>query len=339
MYRKPVLLLLVTIMMSITFQSSARAGLSNELSECAAIIPDNMRMKCYDDLAITGVGSIGAVEDTGLEKEAAPTLRVTIKNRLEKYDRMKAFKMAPYRPSYVLPVSYNKSRNSKPWQALEPGIELDDTEVKFQLSMQYKLADDLFWGNGDFWFGYTQLAFWQLYNSDTSSPFRDTNYEPEGFFTFRTNWNILGLTNNAVTVGFNHQSNGRAEPLSRSWNRVYAEFFLQRGNFTMILKPWYWFDEDEDDLDNPNMDGYIGHGQINFLYAFKNVLLNAKWRNNFDFRSEEDNHGSIQLDIAFPLYHGLKGYVQYFSGYGESLVDYNVTSETIGLGIIMANWM
>ena len=68
-------------------------------------------------------------------------------------------------------------------------------------------------------------------------------------------------------------------------------------------------------------------------------MFHARWRNNFDFHSSEENHGSIQLDWAFPIYKGLKGYVQYFSGYGESLVDYNVTSETIGIGIIMANWM
>jgi phospholipase A1 len=55
--------------------------------------------------------------------------------------------------------------------------------------------------------------------------------------------------------------------------------------------------------------------------------------------SLEENHGSIQLDLAFPLYKGLKGYVQYFSGHGESLVDYNVTSDTFSLGIIKANWM
>lgn len=332
MYGKQLILVVFFLMLLVPVQSSAQSEVSDELANCANIQSDVNRMLCYDQLAKEQKSKT----EGGQKKDLS---LMVPEERWEKFDNLRTFKLAPYRPTYVLFGSTNKSRNSEPYQFLEPGVELDDTEIKFQLSAQYKLGDDLFWGNGDFWFAYTQLSFWQLYNSDTSSPFRDTNYEPEGFLSFRTNWNFLGLTNRFVKLGFTHESNGRAEPLSRSWNRLYAQFGLERGNFGLLIKPWFWVDEDEDDVDNPEIDNFIGRGQVNLFYSWRKNVFHARWRNNFDFHSSEENHGSIQLDWAFPLYKGLNGYVQYFSGYGESLVDYNVTSETIGIGIIMANWM
>jgi len=52
---------------------------------------------------------------------------------------------------------------------------------------QTKLGDDLAGRNGDLWFGYTQVSYWQLFNSEISAPFRETNYEPEVYVSFLTN--------------------------------------------------------------------------------------------------------------------------------------------------------
>ncbi|MGK2952654.1 MAG: phospholipase A [Thiobacillus sp.] len=54
------------------------------------------------------------------------------------------------------------------------------------------------------------------------------------------------------------------------------------------------------------------------------------------------NHGQALTDWegwGFPLCGRLKGYVQYFNGYGESLVDYNQRQQSVGLGVSLTEGM
>jgi len=251
--------------------------------------------------------------------------------------------ITPHKQNYILLGAYNfSSPNEKPWEeSAGRDLHLNNTEVKFQVSFKFMLWEDIFkkWHNGNLYFAYTQLAMWQLYNRDISSPFRDTNYEPEAFLAFDTAWQIFGLTNRFFIIGASHQSNGREEPLSRSWNRIYAHFILNRGNLVLSLKPWFRIPEAEESDDNPDIEDFLGYGELRAIYRTGYNTFGIMLRNNL--KSSGDNRGAIQFDWSFPLpgTDRIKGFVQYFNGYGECLLDYNASSSRLGLGFLLTDFL
>jgi phospholipase A1 len=240
-----------------------------------------------------------------------------------------------HRATYALAFSYNTSPNPGPLQEVDPAKTLVKPEVTLQLSFKAKLWQDMFGKKIDLWIAYTQRSFWQLYNFDDSSPFRETDYEPEVLVNFRTHFNLLGLKTRFVQVGLNHQSNGQSEPLSRSWNRLVANVGLERGPFSLLLKGWFHFPEPAADDDNPGINHYMGYGEIWAYYFLGSHRLGIMVRDNLDFG---ENRGAIQVEWSFPLFADMAGYVQYFLGYGESLLDYNHRINRIGIGFIFADW-
>jgi phospholipase A1 len=275
---------------------------------------------------------------------AAEAEETALEKRIE--DEEKAISnlwtIMPHRPNYILLGNYNfSSMNEKPYEdATGSDVYLNNTEVKFQISFKFKLWENLFKKrtNGDLFFAYTQLAMWQLYNKDISSPFRDTNYEPEILLYFDNDWKIFGFSNRLNVIGFAHQSNGRSEPLSRSWNRVYAAFIFNKGNWANGLKVWYRIPEDAEDDNNPDIEDYLGNFELRSVYKWEKNTLGIMWRNNLDF---DENRGAVQLDWSFPLpgTDRIKGYVQYFNGYGQCLLDYNASASTFGAGFLLTDWL
>ncbi len=255
------------------------------------------------------------------------------------------FLLSPFRPNYILPLSYNRTPNNEPYQ---PHLdELDSAEIKFQLSLKVPVYGGLINGHGDLYAAYTNTSWWQAFNKDISAPFRETNHEPELFLDFDTNFYIYGMKLRSVLVGISHQSNGRSGTFSRSWNRIYADFLLEKGNFSMSFKPWYRFKEDGKDKsdpnypnvkgdDNPDLEKYMGNGELYFGYQLGSHNLGMMVRNNL---RSSDNKGAVQLDWTFPVSEEFRGYIQYFNGYGESLIDYNANTNRLSVGIILSEWL
>ncbi len=248
-----------------------------------------------------------------------------------------SFVITPHKPNYVIAGYTTSDPNMAPFQEAFPDedFSFQDTELKFQLSLKFLLVNDLFGNNGDIYAAYTNRSFWQAFNRDISSPFRETNHEPEAWIRFDTDWKLLGLTNRAVGLGVVHQSNGQAGALSRSWNRVYAHFVFERDNFYFAVKPWWRIPEDREDDDNPDITDYMGNFEFNGVYKRGTHNFGLMVRNNLD----SDNKGAIQLDWSFPLFQRLRGYVQWFNGYGESLIDYDHYTNTFGAGIQLTDWL
>ncbi|MGE0372805.1 MAG: phospholipase A [Gammaproteobacteria bacterium] len=253
---------------------------------------------------------------------------------LEQMSQDNPFVLTSHKPTYLLPIAYNSRPNGE--AVGEDGGDLDHIEIKFQFSMKFTVWRRLFGDNGHLSLAYTQQAWWQAYNDAISSPFRETNHEPEAMLTFYTDFDVLGMRNRMMVFGFVHQSNGRTEETSRSWNRLYANFILERRNLAISLRPWYRIPESAKDDDNPDIDDYLGYGDLGLSYDNERNVYSLLLRNNLRFG---DNHGAVQLDWSFPLKDRIKGYVQVFSGYGESLIDYNRSVTRLGFGIMLNDWL
>lgn len=245
------------------------------------------------------------------------------------------FSIIPYRPSYLLPLAYNANPNEQPYTDAGSDLLPEDNEVKFQFSFRVPLVEGVFFGKGFLSFGYTQQSYWQAYNGRSSSPFRENNYEPELIFAFPIDEKALGMRWRLAGLSFNHQSNGRSDPLSRSWNRVMLELIAERGNFYASLKPWWRIPESRSDDDNRDIEKYLGNFELRMLQKYENHTFGVMLRNNL----QSENRGAIQLDYTFPIGDRLRGYLQIFNGYGESLIDYDHYNNRIGIGIMLTNWL
>ncbi|GAA3919805.1 phospholipase A [Luteimonas lutimaris] len=259
---------------------------------------------------------------------------------LAKDSKLGTFNFRAYKPVYLLPVFWSSDQNELPHSpnprntATEP-MALDAIETKFQISFKTKAWENLFGNNGDIWMGYTQSSRWQVYNGEQSRPFRETNYEPEVLLVFRNNYQLGGWKGRMAAVGINHQSNGRADPLSRSWNRVMFNVGLDRENWAVMLRPWIRISDGNDD-DNPDIEDYMGRGDMTIVHTIGKHELSLMARHSL--RGGDRSHGAVGFDWGFPIHNSLRGHLQVFDGYGESLIDYNHRSTYIGLGISLLEW-
>lgn len=250
------------------------------------------------------------------------------------------FTLMAHKPNYLIVGSYNSSGYYEDHfkdQFSDPDYTLDDVEAKFQLSIKFPLLIDIF-DTADFYAAYTNRSFWQVYNDKESAPFRETNHEPEIWLQFHPKWELFGFTNAWNSFGFNHQSNGRDGTLSRSWNRLFAWFTFERGNLAFSFKPWYAIVDDGEDADNPDLTDYLGHYELSTSYKWDKHVFSVMSRNNLESGFKK---GAVELSWSFPLgsWPYMKGYIQYFNGYGESLIDYNQRVNTIGVGISLTDWL
>lgn len=212
------------------------------------------------------------------------------------------------------------------------GDEPKSTELKLQLSFKARL-----WETPDraaaVWLGYTQQSHWQILDAGLSRPFRETNYMPELMLALRPDLEAGGVRWRLANIGFAHQSNGRGDPLSRSWNRVYAELGFETRDLALLIRPWYRIKEDAAKDDNPDITDYLGHGDVTAIYRVAGHTLTLTGRGNL-----RTGKGAGQFEWSTPPLLGpLRGYVQLFSGYGESLIDYNVRQTTFGVGVSLSD--
>lgn len=349
-------MLLATSCVALPALANAAAGMQS----CAEIRDDQRRLACYDQIsgrtpALAPLATAKPVEaDTAARKpmqmttsgpkqgdfsEAALTASVPSASMLDR-----AWSFEPdsdrylikfYHPNYLNPVRYQSRTNDKPFDPLFNAFDtadgdLDKVEAAFQISFKTRV-----WATNDrrlgFWFAYTQQSFWQVYNGDISSPFRDTNYMPELKMAWQPQWSFGGFDWRLLSLGYTHESNGRSDPISRSWDRLVAEIGLEKDNFALLIRPWIRIDDSSSDKDNPDITDYYGYGDITAVYKWRGHSFTLMARGN-----PAEAKGAVRASWMTPKLIGpLRGYLVGFSGYGDTLIDYNFKQNTISIGIAL----
>ncbi|MFA6228554.1 MAG: phospholipase A [Rhodanobacter sp.] len=357
---KPVLLTVPTALLSIILATSTRAQNPDptDVRGCTAIENDAQRLACYDH--VTGRVNLPAAQKrssshadgagvfsndttalTGNSDVSTPLSMLDSRWELSPESKLGTFNIRGYRPVYVLPVFATSNQNNQPHSpnpdnTVAKGEQLDNIESKFQLSLKTKVWQGVFGDAGDVWVGYTQSSRWQVYNSTLSRPFRETNYEPEAMLVFATHYELLGWEGRLLGIGMDHQSNGRGNPLSRSWNRVIANIGFERDGWTVMLRPWWRIPEAKSTDDNPDISNYVGRGEIEIVHEWHGQEFGMTLRDSF--RGGSNQRGSARLSWSFPVAGNLRGYAELFKGYGESLIDYNHNATYLGVGVSLLDW-
>lgn len=256
------------------------------------------------------------------------------------------FGLRAYEPNYLIVTTMDSIPNGDPVlvdQNNDPHYV--HTEIKYQISLRADIITDWF-GFTQMWTGaYTQTSWWQIFI--TSAPFRETNYKPEVFVTvpFYHHFDNIGLK--ALSFGYKHSSNGQpvnhdenathvrpGGPLenspSRSWNRLYLRAYFQWSHLYAELMAWTRIDYLSPPDDNPDILEYCGEGSLELGYIYKKLLSRLTLTPSFS-----GNRLSGQVDFSYPVpaSDNVFFYLQGFSGYGQSLIDYDHHMNLIGFGV------
>ncbi|WP_292444329.1 phospholipase A [Methylibium sp.] len=337
-----------------------------QLGSCRGIAADTERLACYDRLAgrvpATAAGATGPVpavpagrtpaivgvpeEPVGPGLQGPPAPRPSFLSsywELDEADKRGVFNFTGYRPNFVLPMHVTTRINNTPDSpAADRSGSLGDyrkVEAKVQISLRTKLAENLLLPGGDLWAGYTQQSLWQVYRPSESSPFRSTDYEPELMYVLPTPQALRTLPGGWQwrygILALAHQSNGQNEPLSRSWNRLYMGGGFERDDVSLSVRYNYRFGESASKDDNPDLVDYRGHTDWLLAWTPGRTTASMQWSTSF----RRWDRGSLQFDWTYPVEpdnaRALRWYVQLFSGYAETLLDYNFRQTSLGVGLTL----
>jgi len=224
------------------------------------------------------------------------------------------------------------------FQDPDQGLPYLAHELKVQFSFKKRIWSGLH-------FAYSQRLFWQVFDGDHSRPMREVNYNPEFFWDLQDSYIELirlGLwehESNGEELGYDEE--GNEVNASRSWNRVYltiGEDFWD-GAFHSRLKLWQVTDREDNEYtsffeDNRDIQQYLGHGELDLRWKGSwgraELMLRKGWMAGTET-------GRLQIHIPFSLLFGpeapqVEVMLYGFSGYGESLIDYNRKLERWGIG-------
>jgi len=259
-----------------------------------------------------------------------------VREKSVRENKNNSFAIAFYQPTYVMPYYYTVSPDYSAYQGKTPDNEvIRHQEIKYQLSFKVPIWKNIYNYPSTLFLAYTQMSYWQAYSY--TAFFRSTDYQPEIFLANELNLRLPASWRlNFINVGAMHQSNGEGADLERSWNRVYVKAIASRGNFMVSVMPWWIVHDQAYNRYNPGMASFLGYGEVVTAYKFRQQVVSLSARN---FLHYDGKRSSATLSYSFPITPYLNGYIQAFSGYGQSLIEYNHRTNSIGIGISLSNYI
>jgi phospholipase A1 len=212
-------------------------------------------------------------------------------------------------------------------------IIVNDEDLKIQFSGKYRLTKKI-----NLYIAYTQLMFWNIY--EESKPFQDIIFNPEIFYRLLERKNSL-IT--SLDFGYAHNSNGKDQAASRSFDRMYIKInTLYKVKSRALQSELKLYKIRNEDKNNQDITSYQGYWELYFF--LKNIFAKQHQKLDIEFKifagSEIVNFvkGSRQIGL---IYHhdseifSPSIYLQYYSGYSENLIGYRDRVDNIRLGFML----
>ncbi|MBB4037738.1 phospholipase A1 [Dysgonomonas hofstadii] len=204
-----------------------------------------------------------------------------------------------------------------------------NSDAKFQVSIRQRLTNSTLPFKTYFFLTYTQKAFWNVFQD--SFPFRDLNFNPTlglGRAVVRHN-RFLGT----VMLQFEHESNGKDGDASRSWNKIsFGTNLMFNDRWTFHAKAWIPI---VDGTNNKDIVHYSGWGSFGMEYSSPKRKYNASLFINK--RGGVNLNANIVANFSVRLFSDDSQYLflEYYNGYGESMLDYKQYRQRLRLGIVI----
>ena len=236
---------------------------------------------------------------------------------------------AAYAAEYQSPISKNRENYFA-------GGNKDD-QTKFQLSLQ---ADLFYPFNTGMYLGYTQTTWWKVYDgADTMS----SNYQPEVFYKLKSKNNIFGNANlkavDFIQIGpYNHCSNGIEGPDHRGINIYYGQMQIStpgRVSLGINFKGFGYYGVSRRNEDIKEYKGYYANDIF--------LKINSADTEDLSLAELHFKHGGTlskrwycveAQTIIFSSKIQPRLFCQYYNGYGENILNYNIKDHSLYCGLI-----
>lgn len=205
----------------------------------------------------------------------------------------------------------------------------NNSDVRFQVSIAQRLTKSTLPGGTYLFLAYTQQVAWDVFKN--SMPMHDFTFNP-GIGIGKPLF-ARGRFLGKATLMLEHMSNGRDSIQSRSWNRVALGASIMIDE-QIVVDGKFWVPI-VDGENNKDIIKYVGLFQGGVTFYSRNhrlggsvhIVKRGNWKLDFN----------TTVDLFWRPWKAANQYffLQWYNGYGETLLDYNKFHNRVRVGIVI----